>query len=511
VLGEEERAPDDAELERMRALVRDAMREGAFGLSTGLFYTPAYYATTEEVIALARAAAEWPDAIYDTHDRDLGATYRGIGYDASVAEAIRIGEESGLRVIFSHFNPQGATNYGRAAVGARMIDDARARGVEVWAAQHPYTATQSNLRAYALPRWAAAGGPDAVRRRFADADTLALLRTQIVESLDLRGGAGKILFADADPRLNGRTLAEVAAAWEVDVPEAVRRILVESGNATVMNLDLYDIENTRYLATMPWMMTCTDGRTPAEGQRIVHPRVYGAFARKLRQFALDERLVSTPFAVRSMSGLAADFLRLPDRGYVREGMRADLAVLDLDRYRDRATFEDPHHYAEGAVHVLVNGAFAVRDEAFTGALAGRALRADSGRLQLGFIGRAAALRQAPRHDPGAPAHAERHEQAREAAARALESHGRSAPHELTDDEGTAPAPGDVQRQEPRPVHDARQRRGQTGEHARRDGEAPAGHREPGKVRPEHRPGIPGGHERRHALGIDQVQDAEDRE
>ncbi len=379
VMGMDPRPPVPDELERMRSMVRQGMEEGAFGLSTGLFYTPGFYATTEEVIELARVAAEWEGAIYDTHDRDLGASYGGIGYDASVAEGIRIGEESGLRVIFSHFNPQGATNYGRAQVGARMIEEARARGVEVWAAQHPYTATQSNLRAYALPRWASAGGQPEIERRFADPDTLALLSVQITESLAMRGGPAKILFVDEDPRLNGRTLEQVAAEWDRTVPETVRAILTESGNARVMNLDLYDLENTRYLATMPWMMTCTDGRTPAAGQRITHPRVYGAFPRKMRLFALDGDDIDVEFAIRSFTGLAADFFRLQDRGYVRPGMWADLVVLDLDAYRDLATMDDPHRYSEGAVHVLVNGTFAVRGGAFLGALAGRALRAQGER------------------------------------------------------------------------------------------------------------------------------------
>ncbi|MDT8340644.1 MAG: amidohydrolase family protein [Longimicrobiales bacterium] len=381
VLGMEDRPPSPEELERMRAMVRQGMEGGALGLSTGLFYTPGYYATTEEVVELARVAAAREGAIYDTHDRDLGATYQGIGYDASVGEGIRIGEESGLRVVFSHFNPQGATNYGRAEVGAAMIEGARARGVEVWAAQHPYTATQSNLMAYALPRWAAGGGAPEIRRRFAHPDTLGILRRQITESLAMRGGPEKILFGDPDLRLNGRTLADVAAGWGVSVPDAVRRILEENGNASVMNLDLYDPGNTRFLATRSWMMTCTDGRTPAEGQRVVHPRVYGAFARKLREFALDDTLLTVPFAIRSFTGLAADFLRLPDRGYLRPGMRADVVVLDLARYRDRATYTEPHQYAEGAVHVLVNGTFAVRDEAFTGALAGHALRADGSTVE----------------------------------------------------------------------------------------------------------------------------------
>ncbi len=380
VLGMEDRAPDPDELEAMRALVRQGMEGGAFGLSTGLFYTPGYYAETEEVIDLTRVAVEMagPEgAIYDTHDRDLGASYQGVGYDASVAEAIRIGEESGARVIFSHFNPQGAHNYGRARVGAEMIEAARARGVDVQAAQHVYTATQSSLAAYAIPRWASAGGRDDLLRRFDHPDTAAMLDVQTMEMLEIRGGAEKIVIVDPRPRLNGKTLAEVAVERGLPVPETVRQIL-RVGNAAVMNLDLYDIENTRYLATMPWMMTCTDGRTPRPDQEFSHPRPFGAFARKMRQFALDEGIISAPNAVRSMSGLAADFLGLPDRGYLREGMRADIAVLDMARYRDRATYEQPQLLAEGAVHVLVNGVFAIRGGEATGALAGEALRRGGG-------------------------------------------------------------------------------------------------------------------------------------
>ena len=166
VLGREDRAPEPDELQRMRDLVRQGMEGGAFGLSTGLFYVPGFYATTEEVIDLNRVAAEY-GGIYDTHDRDLGAAYNGIGYLASIREAIRIGEEAGTPVIFSHFNAQGAANYGRAPEGAALIEEARARGVEVAAAQHVYTATQASLRAYAIPRWAAAGGQDALLARFA--------------------------------------------------------------------------------------------------------------------------------------------------------------------------------------------------------------------------------------------------------------------------------------------------------------------------------------------------------
>ncbi|MDH3225326.1 MAG: amidohydrolase family protein, partial [Gemmatimonadota bacterium] len=369
VLGTDDRAPTGPELEEMKSLVRVAMEEGALGLSSGLFYTPGYFAETEEVIELARVAAEY-GGIYDTHDRDLGASYNGIGYLASIREGIRIGEEGGTRVIFSHFNAQGAANYGRAVEGAALIEEARARGVDVQAAQHVYTATQSNLRAYAIPRWAAAGGDGAMRARFEHPDTAALLDVQTMEMLEIRGGAEKIHFSDPRPELNGKNLAQVAEEWGLPVPETVRRILRE-GNAAVMNRDLYDPQNTRYLALQDWMMTCTDGRTPSPGTVITHPRPFGAFSKKIRDYVLDEGFLAPEFVIRSMTGLAADFLGVGDRGYLRPGMKGDVAVIDPQRIRDRATYEEPQLPAEGTVHVLVNGTFALRDGALTGALGGR--------------------------------------------------------------------------------------------------------------------------------------------
>lgn len=368
VMGEEDRAPTADELDAMKAYVRRGMEEGALGLSSGLFYVPGAYSETEEVVELNRVAAEF-GGIYDTHDRDLGAAYEGIGLLASIEEGIRIGEEAGTPVIFSHFNPQGAHNYGRAPEAARLVEEARARGVDVAAAQHPYTATQSNLQSYTIPRWASAGGRDALLRRLENPDTAALLARHTMEMLAIRGGAEKILIVAPRPDLNGKTLAEVASEWGASVPETVRRILSD-GNVPVMNLDLYDDWNTRHLAAMPWMMTGTDGRTPAPDQPIAHPRPFGAFTKKLSDFAIEEEVISVPFAIRSMTGLAADFLGISDRGYVREGMHADIAVLDPERIRDRATYEAPQQLSEGTVHVLVNGRFALRDGAATGDLAG---------------------------------------------------------------------------------------------------------------------------------------------
>jgi N-acyl-D-amino-acid deacylase len=372
VMGLEDREPTPGELDEMRRLVRQGMDGGAFGLSTGLFYVPGTYASTEEVIELAKVAAGYPGAIYDTHDRDLGAVYEGVGYDASVAEAIRIGEEAGIPVIFSHYNLQGAHNYGRGDVAARYVNEARGRGVDVWAAHHPYDATQSNLRSYTIPNWAAAGSREAMLARFDDPEVSSEIAENTNAMLGIRGGADRILFADPRPELNGKTLADVAAERELSPALAAPDILRE-GNAVVMNLELYDDDNTRRLAREPWMMTCTDGRTPRPDQAITHPRTFGAFPKKMRMMVLDEPLLEPAFVVRSFSGLAADFYALEDRGYLREGYYADVVILDPARYRDTATYEEPRSYAEGVDYLLVNGRTAIADGQATGVLAGHPL------------------------------------------------------------------------------------------------------------------------------------------
>lgn len=382
VMGMQDGKPSPQELDEMRALVRQGMDEGAHGLSSGLFYLPGNYAETEELIELNRVAAEYDGAIYDTHDRDLGAAYPPFGYLESIAEGIRIGEEAGTKVIFSHFNAQGAQNYGRAPEGAALIEAARARGVEVAGAHHSYTATQSNLRSYTVPSWAVVGGDTAMVRRFDDPDTVAVIDRQTREMLAIRGGAERLLFADRRPGLNGRTLQDVADKWGMPAPAAARRILRE-GNAAVMNLGLYDVENVRYLAQLDWMMTCTDGRDPGPARPVTHPRAFGSFTKKIRDLVLDEQLITLPHTIRSMTGLAADFLGWPDRGYLREGYAADITVLDLDAVDDLATYENPHQYSRGTVHVLVNGVFTIRDGEATMALPGRALVRGGGAFDAG--------------------------------------------------------------------------------------------------------------------------------
>lgn len=368
VMGMSDKPATADQIKAMQDYIERGMRGGAFGISTGLFYTPAAYAKTDEVIEVSRVSGRY-HGIYDTHDRDLGAVYQGIGYLASTAEGIEIGEKSGNRVIFSHFSPQSVRNYGHAPEGARLIEEARARGVDVMAAQHPYTATNSDLKAYTLPTWAIAGGKEEMLKRYGDPATRMRMQHDSDEMLAIRGGPEKIVFTvdgsdQSDPdQINGLNLKQVADRWSVSTFEAVIRLVskqFEMGIG-VMNMDLYDNVNIRFLAQQDWMMTCTDGYSMPAGEGAAHPRTFGAFTKKLREIVLDEHVITLPFAIRGMTGLAADFLGLTDRGLIKEGFYADINLIDLGKLRDNATYDDPQQYSDGMVGVFVNGQFVVRD------------------------------------------------------------------------------------------------------------------------------------------------------
>ena len=359
VMGMSDKPATPAQIKAMQEYVDRGMRGGAFGMSSGLFYTPATYAKTDEVIEVAKASGRY-HGIYDTHDRDLGAVYQGVGYLASTAEAIEIGEKSGNKVILSHFSPQGRQNYGRAPEGAKLIEDARARGVDVMAAQHPYTATNSSLFAYTLPSWAMAGDRNQMLERFSDPAIRKRIREETEAMLKIRGGAEKIVFTDRNPEVNGLSLQQVADKWGVSPFDAVIRISINRERSSVMNIDLYDVNNIKFLAKEDWMMTCTDGDSMPAGPGTAHPRSFGAFPKKLRDLVLDEPVVTLPYAIRGMTGLAAQFLGLEHRGLIKEGFYADINIIDASKLRDRATYQQ-QRYSEGLVDVLINGKFALRD------------------------------------------------------------------------------------------------------------------------------------------------------
>ncbi len=371
VLGLDDRLARPEELQRMRALVRRGMEEGAFGLSSGPFYVPGSYADTHELVELARVAGEY-GGVYTSHIRD--ESDYSIGLIAAVDEVITVAREAGVRGIVTHVKALGPRVWGFSTAVSRRIERAREEGVQVFTDQYPYHASATSLGAALVPRWAQEGGTEAMQARFSDPAHLPRILSEMAENLDRRGGAERIQFRRhaPDPSIEGRTLAEVARARGLDPVRAAIRLLEEGSPGIVsFNMDARDIAE---LMRRPWNMTSSDAEFPVWEVGVPHPRAYGSFARKIRLYVVEEGVISLEEAIRSMTSLTASVHRMGDRRMVRPGGVADLVVFDLEQVRDLATFTAPHQLSEGMVHVLVNGEFAIRDGAFTGVLAGQVLR-----------------------------------------------------------------------------------------------------------------------------------------
>lgn len=370
VIGMEDRPPTADELDRMRELVGEGMRAGAFGLSSGPFYAPGSYAGTDELVELAKVASEY-GGIYTSHIRDEGDY--SIGLVAAVDEVITIAREADARGIVTHIKALGPRVWGFSTAVIRRIETARAEGVQVFADQYPYIASATSLSAALVPRWAQEGGEERFRERLADPAERARIEEEMWENLDRRGGAHRIQFRyhSEDPSIEGRTLQQVAEARGLEPVDAAM-VLLEEGSPGIVSFNM-DERDVHALMRQSWTMTSSDGAFPEWQSGVPHPRAYGAFPRKLRRYVVEERVISLEHAVRSMTSLPAAVHRLDDRGTLREGTMADIAVFDLDAVRDAATFTDPHQLSEGMIHVLVNGEFAIRDREFTGTRAGRVL------------------------------------------------------------------------------------------------------------------------------------------
>jgi N-acyl-D-aspartate/D-glutamate deacylase len=369
VLGSADRAPTDAELARMKMIVRDGMVAGAFGLSSGPYYAPGSFAKTDELVELARIAAEY-DGVYTSHIRDE-ADYT-IGVVAAVDEVIQIAREAELPGIVTHIKALGPRVWGFAGALVRRIERARERGIEVYADQYPYEASSTSLAAALLPRWSQAGGGDSLRARLADGPTRARIRAEMVDNLDRRGGADRIQFASwVDNSVEGSTLAAYAAQLGVEPIDAAISMIERSSPGIVsFNMDDDDIE---LLMRQPWTMTSSDGTLVDMGSGVPHPRAYGTFPRKLRVYVVERNVVGLEQAIRSMTSLPATVMNVRDRGVLRAGSFADIVVFDLARVRDTATYQEPHQLAEGMTHVIVNGRLAVDGGTFGQVLHGRVL------------------------------------------------------------------------------------------------------------------------------------------
>jgi N-acyl-D-amino-acid deacylase len=373
VLGMEDRTPTGDELALMKAIVRKAMEEGAFGLSSGLFYAPGSYAQLAEVIDLAHIAARH-GGVYAAHIRDE-SNYT-IGVVAAVDEVIRVAREAGIPGVVTHIKVLGPTIWGESATLVERIDAARADGVEMYADQYPYEASSTGLSSALLPRWSQAGGSQAQARRFADRETHARIRQAMRDNLARRGGADRIQFTGGGPEMEGRTLQSLADQQGEDPIDVAIEIISGGLPGSIISFNMHT-DDLRTLMAQPWTMTSSDGGVPPFGIGRPHPRSYGTYPRKIRKYVLEEGFITLPAAIRSMTSLPATAFRIADRGFIRPGAFGDIVVFDLDRITDRATYTDPHQYAEGLVHVLVNGNAALRDGEPTGAKPGVVLRRNS--------------------------------------------------------------------------------------------------------------------------------------
>jgi N-acyl-D-amino-acid deacylase len=378
VMGMEDRAPGEGELARMSGLLEEALCAGALGLSSGLFTAPGSYAKPGEMIALGRVLKRHK-ALYFTHLRDESS-----GVLESVEEAIGLGETCGVHVQIVHFKCSGTDNWGKVAKALAMLEAARQRGVAIDCDAYPYTAGSNPLKNI-LPQWVQAGGVEAMLERLKLPGTRVRIRADVaarglnnwgrIESWD----AVRVSITPHLPQFAGRTIAQLAAERGLDPVDALCDYLIEDRGATRVLVTSISEEDVRELIRSPKALVGSDGNcvatTGITSQGMPHPRFYGTFPRVLGHYVHDEKVVPLELAIHKMTGATAKALRLADRGFLREGLRADVTIFDPADFRDLATYDKPHQYPSGArTTVIVNGEIVVDAAAHTGATPGKVLR-----------------------------------------------------------------------------------------------------------------------------------------
>jgi N-acyl-D-amino-acid deacylase len=381
VLGHENRPPSPEELAAMQELVRQAMREGALGVGSSLIYAPAFYADTDELVALAGAAGEY-GGIYISHLRSEGNRLL-----EAVDELLAIARRAGVPAEIYHLKAAGRANWDKLDAVVQRVEAARAEGLRITADMYTYTAGATGLDA-AMPPWTKEGGHEAWIARLKDPATRARIRSEMAaptdawENLYLAAGADNMLLVNfknaALKPLTGRTLAEVAASRGKPPEETIMDLVVEDDSRVGTVYFLMSEENVRKEVALPWVSFCSDEEASApEGKFLLykpHPRAYGSFARLLGKYVREERLVSLPEAIRRLTSLPAENLRLARRGRLRPGYLADVVVFDPAAVSDHATYEEPQRYATGVRQVFVNGVQVLADGEHTGAKPGRVVR-----------------------------------------------------------------------------------------------------------------------------------------
>jgi N-acyl-D-aspartate/D-glutamate deacylase len=368
VVGTSRRKATHDEIVRMRELTEKAMLDGAWGMSTGLIYVPSSYASTDELVAIAKVVGE-KGGIYASHIRGEGS-----GLLDSINEAIEIGRRARLPVHVSHFKSSGRDNWGLVRVAVDVINRAREKGQVVTADQYPYRASSTSLDATLLPSRMRAGGRTAMVKRLDDPETGKEMVKAIANALAKRDDGAAVRIARYNPRRDwvGKSVSQIAEQ-EKKSPLDIALEIIRGGGAAIVNFSM-DEDDVRFVMRVPWVATASDGRAYLPGPDRPHPRSYGTFPRKLGYYAIKQGNLPLAQAIRSASGLPADILGMKDRGYIRVDQVADVTVFDPQELIDAASFDDPHQYSLGVRYVLVNGRLAVYRGTATGALAGRALK-----------------------------------------------------------------------------------------------------------------------------------------
>jgi N-acyl-D-amino-acid deacylase len=366
VMGNANRAPTADELRRMEELVDEGMRAGAWGLSTGLIYTPGTYAQTAELVALAKVAAKH-DGLYASHIRN-----EGVEVLAALEEILEIARRAGIRIHISHIKVSGRRAWGKAAEVIALIRRERARGLKVTADQYPYTASSTSLAAMVVPARYREGSAKDFLGRLDDPELGPKVRKAIEQLIDGRQGGKTLRIAayKAKPQWQGKDLNTIAAQQKKSPLEIVLEI-ERHGGAGVVSFGMNE-EEVRLFMREPYVATASDGSSQVPAATV--PRSYGCFPRKIGHYASAEKLIPLGQALRSASGLPADILKLPQRGYLKPGYYADVVVFDPKTFRDKATYDQPHQYATGVQYLFVNGRLAIDQGRFTGTLAGKVLR-----------------------------------------------------------------------------------------------------------------------------------------
>lgn len=361
VMGLENRAPSEDELQQMLQLMAEEMRAGAVGLSTGLYYTPGSFSATDEVVALAKVAAEY-GGVYDTHLRDESAY--SIGLLASVEETITIAEEAKIPVHISHLKALGREVWGQSGDVIALVNEARERGIKVTANQYPYQASGTRFSAALIPGWVRADSREAMFSRLENGDLKDRIREEMQTNLWRRGGPEAMLVTGADSQWRGMTLADIAVSMERDSLEAAIAV-VREGDPSIASF-VMELPDIQAIALQEWVMTGSDG---SEG----HPRKYATYPKVYQDMVVDAKLFTLERFVYRSAGLVADTFNLCDRGYLQVGRKADVVILDLDNYSPLADFENPTALASGIRHVLVNGIAVITNGKQTGELPGEVI------------------------------------------------------------------------------------------------------------------------------------------